>query len=39
MLQAYDGFSFLTMSWIEALGFCEVGESGPFIEGGAAHRA
>ena len=34
MLQAYDGFSFLTMSWIEALGFCEVGESGPFIEGG-----
>jgi acetyl-CoA acetyltransferase len=34
MLQAYDGFSFLTMSWIEALGFCGVGESGPFIEGG-----
>jgi acetyl-CoA acetyltransferase len=35
MLQAYDGFSFITMSWIEALGFCDVGESGPFIEGGA----
>jgi acetyl-CoA acetyltransferase len=35
MLQAYDGFSFITMSWIEALGFCAVGESGPFIEGGA----
>jgi acetyl-CoA acetyltransferase len=35
MLQAYDGFSFLTMSWIEALGFCKVGESGPFIDGGA----
>jgi acetyl-CoA acetyltransferase len=35
MLQAYDGFSWLTMSWIEALGFCKVGESGPFIEGGA----
>jgi acetyl-CoA acetyltransferase len=34
MLQAYDGFSFLTMSWIEALGFCKVGESGPFIDGG-----
>jgi acetyl-CoA acetyltransferase len=34
MLQAYDGFSFLTMSWIEALGLCKVGESGPFIEGG-----
>jgi acetyl-CoA acetyltransferase len=34
MLQAYDGFSWLTMSWIEALGLCGVGESGPFIEGG-----
>jgi acetyl-CoA acetyltransferase len=34
MLQAYDGFSWLTMSWIEALGFCGVGESGPFIDGG-----
>ncbi len=32
--EIYDGFSFLTMSWIEALGFCAVGESGPFIEGG-----
>ena len=34
MLQAYDGFSWLTMSWMEALGLCEVGGSGPFIEGG-----
>jgi acetyl-CoA acetyltransferase len=34
MAQLYDGFSFLTMSWLEALGFCGVGESGPFIEGG-----
>lgn len=34
LLEAYDGFSFITMSWIEALGFCKVGESGPFIEGG-----
>lgn len=33
-LQAYDGFSFLTLSWLEALGFCEPGEGGPFIEGG-----
>jgi acetyl-CoA acetyltransferase len=33
-LQAYDGFSWLTLSWIEALGFCEVGEGGPFIDGG-----
>lgn len=36
ILEAYDGFSFLTLSWLEALGFCEVGEGGPFIEGG--HR-
>ena len=34
MLQAYDGFSFITLSWIEALGFCEVGEGGAFIDGG-----
>ncbi len=34
MLQAYDGFSFLTMAWIESLRLCPVGESGPFIEGG-----
>lgn len=34
ILEAYDGFSFLTLSWIEALGFCEPGEGGAFIEGG-----
>jgi acetyl-CoA acetyltransferase len=33
--ELYDGFSFLSMVWLEALGFCEHGESGPFIEGGA----
>jgi acetyl-CoA acetyltransferase len=32
--ELYDGFSWLTMSWLEALGFCGRGESGPFIEGG-----
>lgn len=32
--EIYDGFSFLAMTWIEALGFCGRGESGPFIEGG-----
>jgi acetyl-CoA acetyltransferase len=32
--QLYDGFSWLTMAWIEALGFCERGEGGPFVEGG-----
>ena len=34
--ELYDGFSFLTMTWLEALGFCGKGESGPFVEGG--HR-
>lgn len=32
--ELYDGFSWLTMSWLEALGFCGHGESGPFIEDG-----
>ncbi len=32
--QLYDGFSFLTLTWLEALGFCDVGEGGKFIEGG-----
>ena len=32
--ELYDGFSFLALSWLEALGFCAVGEGGPFIEGG-----
>src|SRR6185369_9421005 len=34
--QLYDGFSFLTLQWIEALGFCAVGEGGRYLEGG--HR-
>jgi len=32
--EIYDGFSYLTMLWLEAIGLCPVGESGPFIEGG-----
>lgn len=32
--ELYDGFSWLAMSWLEALGFCGHGESGPFIEDG-----
>jgi len=32
--QLYDGFSFLTLAWLEALGFCKKGESGPFVEDG-----
>ena len=34
--QLYDGFSILAVVWLEALGFCGRGESGPFIEGGSA---
>ncbi len=32
--ELYDGFSFLALAWLEALGFCGRGEGGPFIEGG-----
>lgn len=32
--ELYDGFSFLAMVWLEALGFCGQGEGGPFVEGG-----
>jgi acetyl-CoA acetyltransferase len=32
--QLYDGFSILTMIWMEALGLCPVGASGAFVEGG-----
>lgn len=35
LAELYDGFSFLTLAWLEALGFCAAGESGPFVEGGA----
>ena len=34
--QLYDGFSVLTMVWLEALGFCGRGEAGPFVAGGGA---
>jgi len=32
--ELYDGFSFITLCWLEALGFCAKGEGGAFIEGG-----
>jgi len=32
--EVYDGFSFIALAWLEALGFCGKGEGGPFIEGG-----
>lgn len=33
--ELYDGFTFLTFAWLEALGFCGDGEAGPFVEGGS----
>lgn len=32
--QLYDGFSILTLIWLEALGLCGRGEAGPFVAGG-----
>ena len=32
--QLYDGFTFLTFAWLEALGICPDGGAGPFVEGG-----
>ena len=34
LAEMYDGFSFITMAWLEAMRFCGKGESGPFVEGG-----
>jgi acetyl-CoA acetyltransferase len=34
--ELYDGFTFLTFAWLEALGLCGEGEAGHFVEGG--HR-
>jgi len=33
-IQFYDGFAFQPITWLEGLGFCDVGEGGRFIEGG-----
>ena len=32
--QLYDGFSMLTLTWLEALGFCAKGEVKDFLKGG-----
>jgi acetyl-CoA acetyltransferase len=32
--QLYDGFTFSVLTWIEALGFCGVGEAGEWIDEG-----
>ena len=34
--ELYDGFSFNCLSWLEALGFCGIGEAGDFLQGGRA---
>src|ERR1700756_5617724 len=34
-VQLYDGFSVLALVWLEALGFCEPGEGGAFVDGGS----
>jgi acetyl-CoA acetyltransferase len=35
MAHLYDGFSFNCLSWIEALGFCGLGEAKDFLDGGS----
>jgi acetyl-CoA acetyltransferase len=32
--QLYDGFTIIVFHWLEALGFCGIGEAGPFVEAG-----
>jgi acetyl-CoA acetyltransferase/uncharacterized OB-fold protein len=32
--ELYDGFTFNCLSWIEALGFCGIGEAKDFLDGG-----
>ncbi len=32
--ELYDGFSFNCLSWLEALGFCGIGEAKDFLDGG-----
>jgi acetyl-CoA acetyltransferase len=32
--ELYDGFTYLTVAWLEALGICGVGEGGAYLDGG-----
>jgi acetyl-CoA acetyltransferase len=32
--ELYDGFTHITLSWLEALGFCGIGEAGAFLDSG-----
>ena len=34
--ELYDGFTFNCLSWLEALGFCGIGEAKDFLHGGTA---
>jgi acetyl-CoA acetyltransferase len=34
VLQCYDSFTITVLLTLEALGFCKLGEAGPFVEGG-----
>ena len=34
MALLYDGFTFNCVTWLEALGFCGVGEAPAFLDGG-----
>jgi len=34
VVQLYDGFTHITMSWVEALGLCGIGEFGDWVEKG-----
>ena len=33
LAELYDGFTFLTFAWLEALGICGEGEAGAYVEG------
>jgi acetyl-CoA acetyltransferase len=32
--ELYDGFTHLAMAWVEAMGFCGIGEFGDWVDGG-----
>jgi acetyl-CoA acetyltransferase/uncharacterized OB-fold protein len=34
VVEIYDGFTFNCISWLEALGFCGIGEAADFVAGG-----
>jgi acetyl-CoA acetyltransferase len=34
LAQLYDGFTYMTLTWIEALGFCKFGEAGAWLDEG-----